>query len=960
MFKHGLTLLFTLLLSVSLAGCFGGNGSSKADTDGGDRSSDTGDASEESLDITDAFSVDAGKPLIQTDAGAQFELTGTISHPDSVTIAESYWRTFSLAEGFQRIDATVATSDADNVYAFTAGRYLERRFYVYQFVAIDTEGRAAVDTVRIDVKADTPSLSASLRTEAVTEGENIVLALLLGQALDEDLLVNFALESGTATIGEDVVNCSPCSLTIPAGETSASVSLETLIDELEEGQESFYLTLTDYVEALGEASSLELLIDDSGAAALSIVSFRDTEMQVTEKSGEIRIPLIVEEQYPYIPEGPIDQRATASASSLPHQQTAAAAVALPSVVLDYQGSATANGDYTVPGGTIYYDDDNIPYLLLEILDDTESEMPENLSLSLVTNPGYELGEVTEINITINSDDVRLMASATDAYCTVEDHQDIRCWGDFRDGKTATPVMGEIEKLVGASDYFCAIHSDDGTRRLSCWGDVPGGFSGEQDAPDDIVALDNYWCEITGTDGNCHGSEIGSFFATDITGAHQGLCYLGDGVQCDGLELTEEVFSLITPGSQFLYDAAIINDEVYHVACARSYDEELQSHRAACDSVPLPEALIDPIAMEAVHLDEDLYVCLIDKTAEGNELVCVNSSGERVQLFSDLSIEEPYQLTSDFNSHLCVSHLDGVDCAERDEVAEFVPLINLQAAPVSDISGGSVLGDGSFGSALCGLQDNVVNCLQPGWYLPAVSLQSPDEGSIVALDFEHNMPAVVTTSGNLHFYQGSRQSTFASLVDMDAAMTSADLFAKGNGFVCYQNQGVVSCFDYAQSGVGSPGSGVAGATHLAAGDTEACALVNNRMQCWSTGEPYDPMLELQVTDAIVAMDVGGGSGCAVTVSSVMYCWGVLRAIDYSEESLAAVGTVQKVAVANSRVCVQGDQGVRCWSGQIRDTAWINADAITDLIVTNDFACILENGKTRCWGDYAEQFSDLALH
>ena len=953
MFKHGLTLLFTLLLSVSLAGCFGGNGSSKADTDGGDRSSDTGDASEESLDITDAFSVDAGKPLIQTDAGAQFELTGTISHPDSVTIAESYWRTFSLAEGFQRIDATVATSDADNVYAFTAGRYLERQFYVYQFVAIDTEGRAAVDTVRIDVKADTPSLSASLRTEAVTEGENIVLALLLGQALDEDLLVNFALESGTATIGEDVADCSPCSLTIPAGETSASVSLETLIDELEEGQESFYLTLTDYVEALGEASSLELLIDDSGAAALSIVSFRDTEMQVTEKSGEIRIPLIVEEQYPYIP---LTLTHQASVGNSVQSQGVVAAAALPGVSLGYEGSATVNADYALSDGTIYYDDDNVPYLLLEILDDTESETPENITLTLVTNPGYELGEVTEVNITITSDDVRLMASATDAYCTVEDHLDIRCWGDFRDGKTATPVMGEIEKLVGASDYFCAIHRDDGVRRLSCWGNVPGDFDSETEAPDDIVALDDYICKFENGEVTCYTGEYVPIAADGMAGAHQGFCYLGEGVDCNVPELSANVTDLLTPGGQFLYDEATIIDGVeYPVACARSFDEQSQVYRAACHNVTLPDTLVNPVAMAAVNLDYALYVCLIDQTAAGNELVCVNRSGEPAPLFSDLDVEEPYKLTSDFDTHLCVSHLNGVDCIEWDGVSQVVPLIHLQAAPVSAISGGPVLGVDSYGSSLCGLQGGVMNCLQPGLNQSAVSVQSPDDGAIARLDFEYNMPAVVTASGELHYYWDFGQVLFPNQIGLEVPMTAGESFAKGNGFVCYQNLGAVFCEDYAEMGINrDPGISVATATDLAAGNEQACALVNNQVLCWSSSDPADPLVQYELTDRIAAMDYAGYTGCAVTVNNALYCWGdIFEYVDLQQGQLVGVGTVESVAVANRRVCVQGDQGVKCWSSSGSNGIEINAEAITDLTVTNDFACIIENEKTRCWGDYAEE-------
>ena len=476
-----------------------------------------------------------------------------------------------------------------------------------------------------------------------------------------------------------------------------------------------------------------------------------------------------------------------------------------------------------------------------------------------------------------------------------------------------------------------------------------------------MALDDYWCELSAGTVNCYGDEFSPVTADAMAGAHQGLCYIGEGAQCPAeLELPDRVTSLVTPGSQFLHDWAIVGDgNEFPVACARSFNEELQVHQAACDGVDLPESLTNPVAMAAVNLDNELYVCLIDETAEGNALVCVNSGGQAVPLFSDMNIVDPYGLTSDFDTHLCVSHLNGVDCVEWDGVAEFVPLISLTTAPATAISGGAPLGYFGFGSALCGLQGGIVNCLQPGQNQSPVSLQSPDEGSVTALDFEHNMPAVVTDAGNLYFYQDFGQSVNSSLVDMDSPVTSDDLIAKGNGFVCYQVQGNISCQDYDQSGVFSPAAGsLAGASDLAAGNNQACALVDNRVLCWNSGEPSVPFALAEVTADIIAMDYAGYSGCAVTAGNELHCWGYITEYLGSGDPLAVnVGAVQSVATANARVCVQGDQGVQCW-GRGGNGVEINADAITDLTVTDDFACMLENSKVRCWGGYAERILDVA--
>ena len=937
--KQGVALLFTLILCAGLSGCFGGGGSSKADSGSGDRSTDTAGNDESSLQRTDAFSVEAGEKYLHTDPMGVINLVGTINHPDTVTIAESYWRTFSVKNGFQRITSTVSASDADNEYVYTAGRYLNETVHLYQFVAIDTLGRAAVDDVYIRINAYDLSLDAEMVATTVSEGDSFALTVVLDAALAEDLTLNFGLQSGSAVVGEDVADCSPCSLVIPAGDTDGVLTLETLTDDVEEGQESFRLSLLNHTDALGGDLDLELLINDAGDTGLEIVNFARESVTATEKDGRVIIPVTLD--YPYDePELPVARAVFA---------------AKPYVAASYGGSATSGVDYSASGAhAVYYDDNGNPYLVVDIIDDTESEDIETLVITISSNEFYDVGEGDTVTVTIQSDDVRLMASATDSYCTVDDHVSIRCWGDFRDRKTATPPLGTIKKLVGASDYFCAIHEDDGNNRLNCWGNVPGGAV-DVTAPDDVIALDDFWCELRGTTANCFGNDSGAVEGVaGIVGGHRGLCFLGDGPSCNPRELPPEVRALLTPGAQFFYDQAYLgNSSNYSVACARAFDKAAGVYTAACDSVPLPENLSNPIALAAVNLDYQLFVCVIDETDSGNELVCVNRNGDPVSPFAGRNIEEPMMLSSDFDTHLCVSHLNGVDCLEWQGVPEQVPLINLQNRQFSDISGGFSLGSRQSTAGLCGIGGGDMYCVQPGFYV----IRQPEslgDDAMARLDFETNMPAVVSARGELSVYMDFGQGVFRQPIELAEPLTENAPFAKGDGFVCYESAGNVNCFNYSESGVNAePGSVVAGATQLAAGDSEACALVNSRVLCWGTGSPIEPLALAQVEDDFVAMDFAGQSGCAATAANSLHCWGTVAQFIGSTGLGFSVGNVQAVATANTRACVLGDQGIRCWTARSATGVEINANDVSDITVTNDFACVLDDKRVRCWGDYQNQ-------
>jgi hypothetical protein len=84
------------------------------------------------------------------------------------------------------------------------------------------------------------SSTASSGAEATTPA---TIAVVLSGALSEDVTVAFIL-GGTATAGTDYTAPDPLSLTIPAGATSANISIPITNDSVDEGNETIILTLT--------------------------------------------------------------------------------------------------------------------------------------------------------------------------------------------------------------------------------------------------------------------------------------------------------------------------------------------------------------------------------------------------------------------------------------------------------------------------------------------------------------------------------------------------------------------------------------------------------------------------------------------------------------------------------------------------------------------------------------------
>ncbi|MGY6497476.1 MAG: Calx-beta domain-containing protein, partial [Microcella sp.] len=111
----------------------------------------------------------------------------------------------------------------------------------------------------------TPAVSITPTTATIVEGGTVTLDVALGFAASDDVTVAVDTADGTAIAGEDYVAVSE-TVTIPAGSTRASVSIATIDDDLEEGTETFTVTISDPVNAtLGTSVTATVqIIDNDG------------------------------------------------------------------------------------------------------------------------------------------------------------------------------------------------------------------------------------------------------------------------------------------------------------------------------------------------------------------------------------------------------------------------------------------------------------------------------------------------------------------------------------------------------------------------------------------------------------------------------------------------------------------------------------------------------------------------
>jgi hypothetical protein len=220
------------------------------------------------------------------------------------TVAENVWQSWSAADGLWNVDGdtgvagavtledyVVAHPDATIVVnadsaapdqpqggvAFVVGGggagQMDASYFLDDITigAVDAATGHIATSKRFDLEPTAPTLAVG--DASVSEGNSgatLAFPVTLSRAFARDVTVHYATSNGTATVGSDY-QAKSGTLTIPAGATSANVSVAVLSDKAREANETMRLTLSAAVNAtLADGSAVGTITDDDTAVGLSL------------------------------------------------------------------------------------------------------------------------------------------------------------------------------------------------------------------------------------------------------------------------------------------------------------------------------------------------------------------------------------------------------------------------------------------------------------------------------------------------------------------------------------------------------------------------------------------------------------------------------------------------------------------------------------------------------------------
>ena len=128
-------------------------------------------------------------------------------------------------------------------------------------------------TADLVITDDDPTPGISIGNQSVTEGGTATFTATLSNPSSEDVTVEYVSSSGTATDGTDFTTITTTTLTIPAGQTSATFDLVTTEDSTDEANETGTITLQNASNATitGDTTTADFVItDDDDTPSITI------------------------------------------------------------------------------------------------------------------------------------------------------------------------------------------------------------------------------------------------------------------------------------------------------------------------------------------------------------------------------------------------------------------------------------------------------------------------------------------------------------------------------------------------------------------------------------------------------------------------------------------------------------------------------------------------------------------
>jgi len=230
-------------------------------------------------------------------------------------------------------------------------------------------------TITNDDGDPTISIGSAVIIEGATGATSVIVAVTLSNPSGSTITVDHATRPNTATASDFTATAG--TLTFGPGVTMQTVSVDVIGDTLVEGNEDFFIGLTNATNATigdrdGEAEDGVTIVDDDGSPALTI-----SNVAVDESAGTATLTVLL------VP---------------PSAQT---------VTVDWNttgGAATAPADYTISSGTLTFNaGDTSSTILVSIADDSVAEDTETFNVLLTSPSNASIADGTA-KVTIIDDD----------------------------------------------------------------------------------------------------------------------------------------------------------------------------------------------------------------------------------------------------------------------------------------------------------------------------------------------------------------------------------------------------------------------------------------------------------------------------------------------------------------------------------------------------------------------------
>ena len=368
----------------------------------------------------------------------------------TATASSDYMATSGELEfepGTTRLTVAVPTSDDRMDEA-------EENFTVVLSAPTEATLKEDADTAQGTIRDNDDPLHLSIAdAEAVTEGGTATFTVTLSEQSAQEVTVEYETRKGTATAGPDYTAAAD-TLTFTAGQTTRTIEVATVNDNLPEDLEQFTVELSSASGATIEdgSGSVTIIDDDEGGTP----SLRIADASATEGAGTVDFT--------------VTMSVAASAE----------------VKVDYRtmgGTAVEGPDYTGKSGTLTFTAGGATTQTISVAieDDSIREPDESFSVILSNPSGATLADDTATGTITDNDSsqqpelsildatvsegetalfrVRLSVAVTETvtvnYRTVD--------GTATEGTDYTPTLGSLEFRMGTIEQTIAVPTvEDGT------------------------------------------------------------------------------------------------------------------------------------------------------------------------------------------------------------------------------------------------------------------------------------------------------------------------------------------------------------------------------------------------------------------------------------------------------------------------------------------------------------------